>query len=113
MDWDKVRRVLERVRWAVLPERRMTLAECQALLELAEAILDYGRMIQSHFPLRMDHVMVEVEELARRFRESPAMVEEALRLLRGMGRANAFGRGPGAPRRKKHGKTAVRQDTCH
>ena len=81
-----------RARLLLRLERRLSLAETYQLFDLAETILGHGRLVQSHFEFRMEHVIVEVEELAFRLRETPGAVTDALRLLRYMGRAERFGR---------------------
>jgi len=92
VDRGKWHRLLSRVRRTLRLERRLTLEESHQLLHLAEAILDHGRMLQSHYDFRMEHVMIEVPELAFRFREKEDTITEALRLLREMGRAERFDR---------------------
>lgn len=68
-------------------ERRLTLEECYQLLQLAEALIEYGRMIQAHLGHSAPYVIVEIPELALRFRETTEAIKDALRLLREMGRA--------------------------
>lgn len=53
--------------------------------QLSEAIVDYGRMMQLHFA--MPSAIVEISELARRFRETPETIGEALLYLKRSGRA--------------------------
>ena len=90
LDKNSLRRLLSRVRRALRLERRLSLAETYQLFQLAETILDHGRMLQSYFEFSMDYAVVEVPELVFRLRETPATVTEALRLLRYMGRAERF-----------------------
>ena len=70
-----------------LRRERRTAAERSQLQELSEAIVEYGRMIQAHLGYGMQDVVVEVPEMARRFRETPKTIKEALVLLEGTGRA--------------------------
>ncbi|MGA2422517.1 MAG: hypothetical protein ABSG07_00840 [Terriglobales bacterium] len=75
-------------------KQRLTVQEFYQLLELAEAIIDYGRMIEEygrmsgvyceHSPL---FVIVEIPDLALRFRETPRAIKDALLLLGDLGRA--------------------------
>jgi hypothetical protein len=65
----------------------MTPEESQQLVQLAEAIFDYGRMIQEHLGSSLPFAIVEIEELARRFREPARTIKDALMLLRETGRA--------------------------
>jgi hypothetical protein len=70
-----------------LRRERRTAAERSQLQELAEAIVEYGRMMQAHLGYSTPDVVVEVPEMARRFRETPRTIKEALVLLEGTGRA--------------------------
>ena len=83
---DALRRVLR------VEERRLNPEE---LRQLAEAIIDYGRMIAQEelSALTPPYVIVEIPELARRFRETTQTVKEALLLLNEMGRAEPFSSG--------------------
>jgi hypothetical protein len=49
-------------------ERRLTVEECYQLIELSEAIFEYGRMIQAFHGRASPYVIVEIPELAVRFR---------------------------------------------
>ena len=85
---------MDQIRRALLLEQRMSVEECQQIFQLfnlAKTILDHALSIQSHYPFRMVYVMVEVDELAKRLKEITETVEQALHLLRGMGRANIYG----------------------
>jgi hypothetical protein len=64
MDRDKLRRLLNSVRRALLIDRRLTHQEFHQLLQLSEAIIDHGRMIQAHRESFAPSVSVEVPELA-------------------------------------------------
>jgi hypothetical protein len=68
-------------------EQRAAPQECYALLLLAEAIVDYGRMIHAYEELSTPEVTVEIHEVARRFRETPQTIEDALCLLSDSGGA--------------------------
>lgn len=57
-------------------EQRVAPQECYALLLLAEAIVDYGRMIHAHEELSTPEVIVEIQEMARRFRETPQTIAD-------------------------------------
>ena len=70
-----------------LRRERRTAGERSQLQELSEAIVEYGRMIQAHLGYSTQDVVVEVPEMARRFRETPKTIKEALVLLEGTGRA--------------------------
>lgn len=82
---DALRRVLR-------VERRLSPEE---LRQLAEAIIDYGRMIgrEELSALTLPYVIVEIPELARRFRETTQTIKDALLLLNDMGRAEPADRG--------------------
>ena len=62
------------------------------MLQLSEAILDLGRMLQSYYARPLDYVMVEIAELAFRLRETPQTIEDALLLLKDMGCADPYDR---------------------
>jgi hypothetical protein len=87
MDRDKLRRLIARLKQALRLERRLTREEFYQLLQLSEAIIDYGRMIQTYCAYSVPYVFVEISELARRFRETPRTIRDALALLGDMGRA--------------------------
>jgi hypothetical protein len=90
MGRDQLKRLLGRIRRALRIERRFTLEESYELLELSEAIIDHGRMHQSYYKSPVAYVMVETKELAFRLRETPETIEDALRLLQVMGRAEPY-----------------------
>jgi hypothetical protein len=71
-------------------ERRLTVEECYQLIELSEAIFEHGRMIVAYQSHAAPYVIVEIAELAVRFRETPRAVNDALVLLGKMGRAEPF-----------------------
>jgi len=76
-----------RLKDAVGIQRRLTVEESHQLLLLAEAIVDYGRMIHAYQRLSTPAVIVEIPEMTRRFRETPQTIKDALRLLSDSGRA--------------------------
>jgi hypothetical protein len=65
-----------RLRW----ERR-TAGDSRHLQELSESIVEYGRMIQAHTGYGGTDVVVEVAEMAHRFRETPKTIKKALAVL--------------------------------
>lgn len=85
--WEHLRPLLGRLQRALRMEQRLTVEEFNQLLQLSEAIVDYGRMIQAYNESSVPNVIVEIPELAYRFRETPQTIEDALRLLRDTGRA--------------------------
>jgi hypothetical protein len=86
---DHLRRMLGRLKRALGIGRRLTAEEFYQLSQLGEAIVEYGRMVEGYFGQSMTSVMVETTELARRFRETPQTIEDALLLLSKTGRASA------------------------
>lgn len=86
-----VRPLLGHLKRALRMERRLTVEQCYSLLELSEAILDHGRMLQSYYERPLEYAMVEIPALAHRLRETPEKVREALLLLKDMGRAEPYG----------------------
>lgn len=84
---DQLQRVLGHLKRALRIEQRLAVEEFNQLLQLSEAILDYGRMIQEHYHSSVPEAIVEIPELAHRFRETPQTIKDALRLLRDIGRA--------------------------
>lgn len=88
MDRDRLRRVLRYARRALLIDKRLTHQEFHQLLELSEAIIDHGRMIQAYRESYAPYAVVEVPELASRFREKQRTIRDALALLSDMGRAD-------------------------
>jgi hypothetical protein len=59
----------------------------QKVLDIATAILDFGQMLQRHCSTTHS-VKVEVDDIARRFREDRRDVLQALILLRKRGQAS-------------------------
>ena len=86
---ERVRQVIDHLKRALRMEQRLTVEEFYELLQLSEAIIDYGRMIRTHCGYSVPYLIVEVPELARRFRETPRTIKDALALLRDMGRAES------------------------
>jgi hypothetical protein len=89
MYWEHVRRMIGHLKRALRMEDRLTVEEFYQLLQLSEAIIDYGRMIQADCGYSVPYVIVEVPELAHRFRETPRTIKDALLLLSDMGRAES------------------------
>ena len=85
MDRDKLRRLIGHLKRALHLERRLTHEEFYQLLQLSEAIIDYGRMIKEHRRNSVPNVILEITELANRFRETPQTIKDALLLLRDIG----------------------------
>ena len=83
----RLRRLLHRLKLTLRIEQRLTLEECYQLLQLSEAIVEYGRMVQAYYGYSVPNVMVELPELASRFRETPQTIKDALLLLGEKGRA--------------------------
>jgi hypothetical protein len=80
-------RVIVHVKRALRKDQRLTADEFNQLLQLSEAIIDYGRMIQEYRRRSVPNVILEITELANRFRETPQTIKNALLLLREIGRA--------------------------
>jgi hypothetical protein len=78
-------RVIVHVKRALRKDRRLTVEEFNQLLQLSEAIIDYGRMIKEHRRYSVPNVILEITELANRFRETPQTIKDALLLLRDTG----------------------------
>jgi hypothetical protein len=84
---EHLRRVIGYLKRALRKEQRLTVEESNQLLQLSEAIIDYGRMIRAYHELSAPYVIIEITELERRFRETPQTIKDALLLLRDIGRA--------------------------
>jgi len=84
---EHLRRALGHLKRALGMQQRLTVEEFNELLQLSKAIIDYGRMIRAYNEIPVPNVIVEIPELAHRFRESPRTIKDALRLLRDSGRA--------------------------
>jgi hypothetical protein len=89
---EQLRRIIRLLKRAMRIQRRLTLEEFYLLLQLSEAILDHGRMLQSYYARPLEYVMVEIAELAFRLRETPQTIEDALLLLKDMGCADPYDR---------------------
>ena len=85
MYWEQFGRVIVHVKRALRKDRRLTAEEFNQLLQLSEAIIDYGRMIQAYRRRSVPNVILEITELANRFRETPQTINDALLLLRDIG----------------------------
>jgi hypothetical protein len=82
-----LQRLLDHLKPALRIDRRLTHEE---LLQLAGAIIDYGRMIRAYEEWSAPpppYTIVQIPELVRRFEETPKTLKDALLLLKGMGRA--------------------------
>jgi len=86
---EHIRRMIGHLKRALRMEHRLTVEEFYQLLHLSEAIIDYGRMIQTYCGYSVPYVIVEVPELASRFRETPRTIKDALLLLSDMGQAES------------------------
>jgi hypothetical protein len=84
---EQLRRAIGHLKRALRKEKRLTVEEFNQRLQLSEAIIDYGRMIQAFYGYSVPDAIVEITELANRFRETPQNIKDALRLLRDIGRA--------------------------
>src|SRR5882762_2963435 len=83
----QLRQVFGFLKRALRMEQRLTVEE---LIQLAEAIFDYGLTIQAHekwSALPPPYIIFEIPELAFRFRKPPQAIKDTLLLLRAMGRA--------------------------
>jgi hypothetical protein len=89
---DMYRKLIDVLRRFLRMEQQLTPEE---LRQLAEAIIDYGRMIayEELSALTPPYVIVEIPELARRFRETTQTIKDALQLLNDGGRAEPADRG--------------------
>jgi hypothetical protein len=92
MYWKQFGRVIVHVKRALRKDRRLTADELNQLRQLSEAIIDYGRMIQAHRRYSVPNVILEITELANRFRETPQTIKDALLLLRDVGCAEPANR---------------------
>lgn len=84
---DMYRRLLDYLKPALRIDRRLTHEE---LLQLAEAIIDYGQRLRAYEEWSVPpplYTIVEIPELVRRFEETPKTINAALLLLNGMGGA--------------------------
>src|SRR5260370_24308826 len=82
---EQLGRVIVHVKRALRKDRQLTVEEFNQLLQLSEAIIDYGRMIKEHRRYSVPNVILEITELANRFRERPQTIKDALQLLRDIG----------------------------
>jgi hypothetical protein len=83
MDRENLRRVLGHLKRALRMEQRLTVES-----SFQKQSLITGRMIQVFYGYSVPDAIVEVTELANRFRETPQTIKDALRLLRDIGRAD-------------------------
>jgi hypothetical protein len=80
----KVADLVRRTFWG--KNKKLTRREQRERLALLEAIVDYARMERAYHN-HSKEVIVEVPELARRFRETPHVIKDALTRLSKDGRA--------------------------
>jgi hypothetical protein len=85
MYWKHFGRMIVHVKRALRKDRRLTADEFNQLRQLSEAIIDYGRMIQTYRRYAAPNVILEITELANRFRETPQTIKNALMLLGDIG----------------------------
>jgi hypothetical protein len=64
MYWEQFGRVIVHVKRALRKDRRLTAEEFNQLLQLSDAIIEYGRMIQEHRRCSVPNVILEITELA-------------------------------------------------
>ena len=84
---EQLRQGFGHLKRALRMKQRPTIDE---LLQLAEAVFDYGLTIQASekwSALPPPCIIVEIPELAFRLRKSPQAIKDTLLLLRAMGRA--------------------------
>src|SRR5258708_22172878 len=87
MNREHVGRMFGHLQRALRKDERLTREEFNQLLQLSEAIIEYGRMIQVFYRYSSPIVILEITELANRFRETPRAIKDALLLLGEIGRA--------------------------
>ena len=84
---EQLRQLFGHLKRALRMKQRPTIDE---LLQLAQAIFDYGLTTQGHekwSALPPPYLIVEIPELAFRLRKPPQAIKDTLLLLRAMGRA--------------------------
>ncbi len=86
---EHLRRVLGHLKRALGMEQRLTLQEFYELLSLAEAIMDFGRMVHAYDRLSAPEVIVEIAELEHRFRETKRNMRKRATAARGHGLCRA------------------------
>jgi hypothetical protein len=77
---ERLRRVLGYFKRALRRDQRLGDAEFDQRLQLSEAIIDYGGMTQADHGCSVPDVILEITELASRFRETTQTIKDALRL---------------------------------
>jgi hypothetical protein len=90
--WDIFVRLIYRSKRALRPKRRLTLAQSYQVLELSEQIVECARMIEANAGSPIPGAIVEIRDLASRFRESTETISDALELLHRAGKAHAVNR---------------------
>ena len=112
---EHLRRLFGTLKRALRTDQRLTIGKFYELLQLAEAITDYAQIIQNHEVWSgptPPYILVEISEMACRFRETPRAIKGALLLLKNMGRATPVKsriwrvKLPGAPRRREDAEVA-------
>jgi hypothetical protein len=73
---EHLRRAIGHFKRALRKEQRLTAEEFNQRLQLSEAIIDYARMIQAFYGYSVPDAIVEITELANRFRETPQTVKD-------------------------------------
>ena len=91
MDRERLQLLIGHLKRAFRKNRRLTVEEFYQLLDLAEAIMNYGRMSHSYHGSVGAYVIVDIPQLAGRFRETPQVITDALQLLMAMGRVEPAG----------------------
>ena len=84
MYWGYLRRLASQFKRTFGKKQHSTTAKTAEVLQLSEAIMAYGRMLQAHYAAPT--AFVQVAELARRFRETPQAINAALLMLQEAGR---------------------------
>jgi hypothetical protein len=87
MGMERVWRMISSMKRILHLERRLTLQESYRVLDISEEIAHYVRMIQE-YEHSVSFVVVEVPELASRFRETPRAIKDGLLILKHRGLAD-------------------------
>jgi hypothetical protein len=70
-----LRRTIGHLKRALRKEQTLTAEEFNQRLQLSEAIIDYRRMIQAYHWYSVPEVILEITELASRFRETTQTIK--------------------------------------
>jgi hypothetical protein len=84
---EQLRQVFGFLKRALRIEQRLTLQESYGVLDISEEIAHYVLMIQE-YEHSVSFVVVEVPELASRFRETPRAIKDGLLILEHRGLAD-------------------------